>query len=485
MIGYSLDNQQGILDAGLIFSGNAGLRDLHLGDTRITAEGFLLSEHITPRLQQEYRFSGEFNSEFGEFAHNQGNLAYRRIRRDYYLAPESTAGSASPPIESRIESNYMLMDRLEYQLSGPLVLITGVDASQRIIEKRTSNLLPEAANRAFGTDIEEFRLTGSSNLQFRDLDGISGDFRLEVNERTESHSLLSGEGSTDVEFTRQTRLEEQKNNTITQTLLSLSGSFPVGESDTLSFGASSVKMTYNTPSASNFDDRDDLFHVAGIRWIHRFSSVFTAFLASELNFRHTVYIFAERSANNAWNRIIRLMPSTEIRFGKRFYSKNSAEIIANYTVYDFESSAPSQRSFSLRQIQCTDSTTYRIGPATALQLTLQVRMHEQGEIRWTAFTVRPMTFQDERSVSGSVSHSIGRLTGMIGFRYLALSRYSFRGASKQFENRLTSYGPTGRVQAQLSSGSGVLIDGWYQIIDGTTVPLKATPNVSLQVIWNL
>lgn len=86
------------------------------------------------------------------------------------------------------------------------------------------------------------------------------------------------------------RVWRTKNNTISQTMLSVYLSYPAGRRDTISATGSSVKLAYNTPSTSNFDDRDDLFLVGGMRWIHRFSPLFTASIAGDINLRHTVYV---------------------------------------------------------------------------------------------------------------------------------------------------------------------------------------------------
>ena len=485
MAGFSIDNQQGVLDEGFMYSGSFFLRDVRFADTRISGEGFLTAEHISPRLQREYRVHSDFSSEFSSLARNRGAVSIRRIGRDFYLPIEAGVSTVNRPIESRDEITYALSDRLEYEVTGHVSLLAGLEASQRSIEKRLRHTSSGQGPYSSGTDIDEFRLTGNTAVHYLGRGGTNGDLRLEVHERTESHALQRLDGVTDIDYLRQVRLEEQKNNTITQTQLSFFLSHPASSVDTIVMTGSSVKSVYNTPSASNSDDRDELFLVGGARWIHRFSPMFTASIAADINLRHTVYIFSERSANNTWNRVLSLSPTTDFRLGSRFRSRNGAQIIANYTVYDFENAAQSQRSFSLRQILFSDSTSFRIGGETTVDITLQIRMYEQGEIRWSAFTIRPLTFHNEEGITASVSQHLGIATVMVGLRYLTLSRYAFRELEKVRESETSSYGPICRANIHLPGGTGLLVDGWYQVTGVRGGERRTTPNLSIHMVWNL
>jgi hypothetical protein len=246
-----------------------------------------------------------------------------------------------------------------------------------------------------------------------------------------------------------------------------------------------VKMQYDTPSPENFDDRDELILLTGLRWAHRFSPEFLASLNADLAMRHTVYIFAQRSANNTWNRVLRLSPSSEWRVRQSFVSRNSAEIVANYTVYDFEEAVQGQRSFSLRQLSLIDTTYLRLTGPYWIGATMLLRWYERGELRWTAFTVRPLQFFHERTLTVTVRYAGERWELSAGLRYFEQLRYSFSGGVRAYSGRLRNYGPTARLRLPVTDNTGLLIDGWLQRTqeDGRTARL--TPNIVIETVWNL
>ncbi|MBI5646191.1 MAG: hypothetical protein HY962_04600 [Ignavibacteriae bacterium] len=480
-IGYGFENQQGVLDQGPSWGGSVLVRGLRFGDSFASGEVYASGEDFSPRTQQEYRLSGDLSSVFAESARNTGNIGVRRTHRDFYL-PLSDSISVHP-MESRTEFSIFLNDRLEYAISRGIMLAAAVDASQRSIGKRQAGTVQSTAP-GFNTDIEEFRLNGSAALRLR-FDGTSADMRLDVNERNEYHSLERPSEISDITYARQVRLEEQKNNTISQTQIAASISQRLGINDTLSLAASAVKLVYNTPSLSNHDDRDELFLLAAGRWSHRFSPWLLASLGIDAQLRHTVFVSGERSANNTWNRVLRLSPEVEYRIGSHFVSRNRGEVTANYTIYDFESLIPSLRSFSLRQVSFSDSSSLRLGITSALSFELFARSYEQGEFRWAAFTVRPLVRVDEYACVLALVHDTESGVVSAGFRVFRQIRYRYRGLELGEEARLIHYGPLFRAMIQLTNRTSIHADGWYQVMSALGTAAKATPNLSMRLVWNL
>lgn len=488
MAGVSFDNQQGILDRGFMYSGRARLHDLLLGRTAVQAELYSSAEYIDPRFQAEHRGSADFLATVGDNSINHTQLLVRQVRREFYLPFDSlfeTRTGMENQIESREERIVTLSNTLQYRILRPLELHATVDLTQRDIARARQRHDPQSDNPFFDTDISEFHLNGNMRLQYDNSRGTQGMIRLELNERDENHTINPFEGASPVSIARQEMLEEQKNNSIQQTQLSFDISQSLGSRDTLSLSASTVKMQYDTPSDENYDDRDELWVLAGLRWIHRFSPRFQAGLSADLNMRHTVFIFAERSANNTWNRVLRLRPFTELRVGSGLVSHNAAEVVANYTVYDFETATLSQRSFSLRQLTISDSTTLHLGGEFWTEISLHLRFYERGELRWTAFTVRPVQFFDERTLSLSMLR-IGRaVRASVGFRLFEQRRYGYEGREKVRSGLLRSYGPTGSLRLRFSPATDIIAEGWYQLTAENDGPRRTTPNLSLRVVWNL
>ncbi len=488
LAGFSIDNQQGIQDEGLMYSTQALLNNLRLGRTDANAELYLSAEYITPRYQHEYRGNTDFTAHINETSVNQTQLAFRETRREFYLMDddaEATPTTIHNRIESRNEQTIGLRDMLRYSMLDVLAFIANVDVSQRAITRERNDKQENSGNPFFSTRISEFTLNGNAQFDYDNSDGTRGGLRIELNERDESHELRPFEGAAPSDVARQQRLEEQKNNTIQQTQLGLLFSHAVGLRDTLAGSAATVKLRYDTPSGENNDDRDELVILAGLRWVHRFSPEFMASLSGDLAMRHTVYIFAERSANNTWNRVLRISPSSELRISQGFVSKNSADIVANYTVYDFEQEAQGQQSFSLRQLTLVDSTSIRLGDLFWMDATVHLRWYERGELRWSAFTVRPVQFFQEQTSTFSLRRQSDHWEFSAGIRYFEQNRFVYKGASRTFSGRLRNYGPTARLQYTLSMHARVFIDGWYQLTSEENRETRTTPNIVIQTVWNL
>ncbi|MDX9758082.1 MAG: hypothetical protein RBU27_02885 [Bacteroidota bacterium] len=486
--GVSFDNQQGIGDHGLMYSADVRLRDLTIGRTATVAEWYSSAEYIDPRFQQEHRGAADFLAGFAEDGQNHLQLQFRSLRREFYLpydsALDATRGVAYP-IESRDEQVVTLGNTLQYRVFDPLRMIAGVDLTQRDITRARPQRNPDDPLPFFDADIGEFRLNGSLQFLYDNGSGTTGQLRMELNERDELHEIRDFDGASSVSFARQQSLERQKNNSIRQTQIGLQVAHALSDRDTVWFSASTVKMQYDTPSDENHDDRDELFVLAGVRWSHRFSPRFLASIATDFNLRHTVFIFSERSANNTWNRVLRLAPSTEYRSGASFISRNGAEVVANYTVYDFESAGQSQRSFSLRQLTLTDSTVLHLGGNIWSELQLHFRFYERGELHWSAFTLRPLQFFDERTLAFSLLRLGESVRAAVGFRLFEQRRYGYTALTRQPAGTLRSYGPTASMRLRLSDATDILAEGWLQFTSEDERPVRTTTNISVRMLWNL
>jgi hypothetical protein len=486
MAGYTIDNQQGIRDGGFSYAAQALLSGFGFGQATASGELSLSAEHISPRYQYDHRGGAEVSARIGDNSVNTTQLNYRETRREFYQNPSGAVlDPATPiPIESRREQSLSVRDMLQYSLFQNVSLHAAFDLSQRNIWRDRNTTESGSGSPFFSTFISEFTLNGSSQLIYNDTD-TRGVLRLEHNERDEFHELNPFEGAIPSVVARQVRLEEQKNNSIRQTQLGLDIAHSFGNADTLSLTGAVLKMQYDTPSEENYDDRDEIVFLTGFRWARRFSPEFTASLYGDLAMRHTVYIFSQRSANNTWNRVLRLTPSSELRLAQSFVSKNTAEIVANYTVYDFEDVAQGQRSFSLRQLSLTDSTALRLHGPLWIDAALHVRWYERGELRWAAFTLRPVQFFEEKTVSLALQRRGDNWDVSVGIRYFEQRRYRYTGNERHSAGRLANYGPTVQLQYSLFGHSRILIDGWYQLTDESDRPRRSTPNLILHTAWNL
>lgn len=483
MIGYVVDNQQGMADEGLLYSARAQWQGRLFGDTRGNANAQLMAEHITPRYQKEQLATVDVLAPLASGSSNSSSVMYRDSQREFYVAGDaSLATTGSVPIERRRERVFGVQNALLYRIAEPLHVLAAVDAAQRLVHRGRSDRASNSEDPLFDLAVNEFTLNGSAQLMYED-ERRRISLKIELNERDETYDAESFEGANSALFLRRQQLEEQKDNTIRQTQLTLGLSHAIGEVDTLGITASTVKIEYDTPSRLNFDDRDELFVLAGLRWAHRFSSDFQASIMSDLTMRHTVFLFSQRSANNTWNRVLRLLTTSDYRKAQRFSSRNTAEVVANYTVYDFELPTQGRQSFSLRQLTLSDSSAIRIGGPFWIDAVAHARWYERGELRWSAFTVRPLQDFAEYTISVSLQR-IGTLWSIAaGFRYFEQRRHSYNGSARSFSGSIASYGPTASARLSLSPRTRVLLDGWYQRTQEYKREGRDTPNVIMSVQW--
>ena len=139
---------------------------------------------------------------------------------------------------------------------------------------------------------------------------------------------------------------------------------------------------------------------------HRWNEYFDISVTAEVTLNHIVYLLAVRSANNNWNRIFRLAPELTYTPSPTMRMVNTFEVLANYTVFDYETLVPTVESYSYRQFAFLDSTSYDMSSHMGLDFLLHVRLYERGELQWEAFTERPQQYFQEVTFSPAVRYTI-------------------------------------------------------------------------------
>ncbi len=123
--------------------------------------------------------------------------------------------------------------------------------------------------------------------------------------------------------------------------------------------AAYVKLQYDTPdSVVNNDDRDEQRFVLTFHYRWKISPVLTLDFLTYAYLFHQIYIYKERSMNNNWNRIYKLNPRVLYRWGP-LSNRLNAQVLANYTVYDFDNLTSDPRSFVFRKFTISDSMAIR------------------------------------------------------------------------------------------------------------------------------
>jgi len=149
-----------------------------------------------------------------------------------------------------------------------------------------------------------------------------------------------------------------------------------------------IKVQYDTPdSIVNNDDRDEQRFVLSARYVHRLSDYLWMEWQSYVYLFHQMYLFKEQSANNSWNRVYKLQPRLRYRCG-RISNQLLTEVLANYTVYDFEERLSQVRSFVFRKYTFADSATVRISGANYSGAYVRIEKEDKGSFFRKEFSQR-------------------------------------------------------------------------------------------------
>jgi hypothetical protein len=223
-------------------------------------------------------------------------------------------------------------------------------------------------------------------------------------------------------------------------------------------------------------------------------------LSLEGNLNHIVYLFGSGgaqssfspSANNYVNRVFRLSPRAVYRPVKEVVSLNIFEVLANYTVYDFEQQGASIPSFSYRQFGWMDSSSIEFTRRIGLDFFSYLKLYERGQFRWSDFSERTENSFVDRTISSQLRFSPEEgILFAIGIRYFSQSRYTFVSGVKTPDSFIRSFGPTCFILWDIGTHSRLNFNGWYErrtFSGSQTQPgesSQALPNLSMNITINL
>jgi hypothetical protein len=240
-------------------------------------------------------------------------------------------------------------------------------------------------------------------------------------------------------------------------------------------------LRYDTPDTLNVDDRDELYLTVGLEWAHRFSPTLDASLALDLSGTHLVYLSGLQSANNTWNRVIRLAGRVEYRRAPEFENVLRAEVIGNYTVSDYEEQVAAVRSFSFRQAAWSDSLVLRFTRILGIVGTAGLRLTERGMLRWREFAERPEDATVELHLDPRLTVRTGTVRFEFGYRLFSQDRYSYIRGVRTFRQGYTSAGPVASVEWTGGNERRVRVEGWREQQRLNDVSLATIPNLSVAV----
>ena len=483
LLGYRWDNQGTIRDRGLSYLLSGQLREVDLDGYRLMGSGQYQEDRLDPRSLANHFGRVGIQKTFVGRTRDSLEFGFNRLKREFYAVADST-------IESRVDNIFSFTNLLDYEIDRNLLATFYVMVSSRGLDKDLRALLGGALQPTwFNTRIEEFRLDTYFQTGYRSSDGeTAGQVKVGYTERNEAHSAKPGANLTPAQtvlFNERDRQEKTKDNLARRTSLSGQLTFPVSPSDRLTLSGGAGILRYDTPSSQNVEDRDELLVVASVATSHRVSAALEIGVTLDGMLGHTVYLLKERSANNNVNRVLRLGPRVLVRPAPFIASANMFEVLANYTVYDFELQEVQARSFSYRQFAWVDSTVVRLTERVGLHFFSYIKLYERGQLNWKEFTERTENaFADQTYALQLRFSPSAALMVAVGMQYFSQSRFRFEEREKRLDSFQRSIGPTCMLSYDLGLSGQLNFRGWSEsrrLTDGT---IRALASMTMTVLLN-
>ncbi len=484
--GYENNRQIGQSDNGQLYGGEAYLNNFSVSDFIMRSDFKFKNEDISPRKNELRYLNLTVKNSFNPIVSNNINFQYFLNRKDFYYKADSITANEFNiinNIQSRIETNNVLEDRFNYNkfLNFFSLNLLG-RISWRTIDRNTRYRSPDILSTSnFDAKINELRVELESITNFHS-QFFDGALRIDYSERDENHTAKNYPGANQLFYQERADQESIKNNTSKRTSVSLSGLVNLSPTDKLYVSLYQNKLTYDTPSPLNYDDRDELLSIVRLKYMKSLSPFFSVFVNTEGTYNHIVYIFSERSSNNNVNRIIKLSTGG-IYSGRYITSSNAFEVSANYTVYDFEDLTPNYRSFSFRQFTAKDSSRIKFPGRISFVHFGYIKLSEEGDLKWASFSTHPTRFLQEIYSEPELVFKHDNISFGLGLRIYSLNTYNFKGLTKVIDSKYLSVAPLSQISINLDKLTFNLL-GWYEFISIYNAAKKQQANLSMTANWN-
>ncbi len=484
--GYENNRQIGESDNGYLYGGEALLNNLNISDFDLSSQIKFKNEDISPRKNTFRYLNFQAANFFSTSFSNTINFQYFENRKDFYYKADTITAkefNITNNIQSRIETNEILLDTLNYRHFLNIFSLNMLGSvSSRTIDRNTRyRSLDIASPSIFDTKINELKFELGSVLNYVS-PFFEGTFRVDYSERDEKHLTKDFPGANQIFYQERSDEESIKNNTSKRTMVSIFGNFNISETDKIRFSLLQNKLTYDTPSLQNYDDRDEILSIVRVSYLKILSPFFSVFLNTEGTLNHIVYIFSERSSNNNINRILSLSSGGRYS-GKNISSLNSFEVSANYTVYDFEDITQDYRSFSFRQFTATDSSRVKLSKDLDFVHFGYLKLSEQGDLKWASFSTHPTRFLEEIYSVPKLVVKYNSIAYALGLRIYSLNTYNYQGLLKVIDSRYLSIAPLTEITVSLNKLTFYLL-GWYEFVKINEVSYRQQANLSMSMNWN-
>ena len=491
-LGYKAEDQIGELNKG--FSGilSATANNFSINDYLTNGNLVIFYEDLMEKQNHNYEIYTNIYKRFSAETDNTGLIRYYNQLNDIYSpATPSVVNQygVKNNIERRLENFIQVGDNLNYSLNNNLLLsLSGLYVNRDITKEYKYRAAPANIlfENVYDTKILENNLEISGGVNFN-IRNLISQFKMVLTERSETHSLINTSGYTPLQILELERTEKNKNNNSTRASAILDAVYIFSNTNSFGFTGSTSLLKYDTDFQDNFDDRDETETVLSA--YHNYYNLlnFNIQTRFDILFSGVNYIFSQRSANNFNNKIYKLTSYSSFNPVKQFSTKNFIQVLANYTVYDFEDIISQIQSFSYRQLYIMDSTSYNFSRNMYVDFIGELKLYEQGQFDNENFTVKPIAYYVEQLYAPDLRFMLNNnLDIAFGYKFFQQQRYLYDNGVKNLANTYKTYGPFGKIILYLNTNSIInFTGGMDQIVYENPPQSNSAINLQLNILWNM
>lgn len=410
----------------------------------------------------------------------RAQLGAQTVRREYFTT--LTGGATTPDaVEQRLEDKLEALVELLYHVQPTFAVgATGqvsLNGIGRAYGEPLSSIPITAVSRHLQEFVLDFEVRGMWNMPKWTVQAGVAQFLRSENNTVDAKFALNA-----ADFAVLQQQEYQRDNRTNRSRFFARAWWTPSASDTVFAEYNWYLLQYDTPSDANTDDRDELNLSASLRYTRRISERLQVGVTLGAQRVHLVYLKAARSAFNNENNVIRLSPHIVITSG--FLSmRPTMEVLANYTVYDFEGKGASARSFGFRQLSYRDSVRLRLSERYRVEIPTLIRYFERSTLLWNEFAEIPQagTLEYLVSVRAFTQPAAGCDVGA-GVRLYTFDQQSLIATPglPTTINSVRSWAPEVVCSYTTTGGSTLEMSGWYEFQSLVPAARRELPNVLLK-----
>ncbi|MDW8019869.1 MAG: hypothetical protein RMI34_07320 [Chloroherpetonaceae bacterium] len=486
LAGAKAEQQLAQPSSGITYALSAQLDSLRVGSLSAFSSLNLSEEFLSPRRNQTALATLVLRQNYSDAASLSLSGGYERVQRDFFSNVFFTGSPENPQVavERRVDQNLYTLDSISYHLTEALSVVARFELRYRLVRRENSQQFLDISRSLYDNEIAQQRLLTQASALYRTA-SLQLSFSFLYQQQSETYRPINASQNVPEAL----RLERLRNNAFEVAALVCGAEWHLRDEtgepiNRLALQYQMRGFRFDTPSPENNDDRDEVSYFLTLSDSVRLSKFLGISLLLSGALSRNVFIFRQQSANSTDNYILRLSPAVWWRVGETFRNYAEFGVLANYTVYPFET-VQSVRSFSFRQFNFLDSAEICLSKTFFLKLLYDQRIYERAELLWRDFAERPLNSFNDRLMHIEAWLRREQLAVAAGVRVFWRQQFGFLGAVPRLQQEVLYFGPTARITYYPAPQTELEASGWYQVeqLDGTVIRIIPNLTLAVQFSW--